>query len=540
MKSDEHVDLRGTTLTSNDLRQVLRECPAKRFDFRGCVFKPSGDADDLGVSWKSRRRPPKYGSLEVPVVFDFSEATFEDTADFSGVRFTGPVFFNNTKFRAAVSFDRAHFSGDVWFLDTQFAIGLFTDATFEGRHTGWFNVEAGQLSFAGATFTERAYLEQVKAEYVDFSNASFERRAVMLLAAHCSLDGAKFDEGLELRVFDERLLISMRRTHLGSPSTVASVVSVAHRLSQNGAAPMSPEAELLSLQDTDVTHLGLANIVLSQCLFAGAQNLDKLRIEGETWLPTGGQPAGEPRGLRSRRSSRRVILAEEKLKDALDRKGSGVDVEDWLDWYGRDRARLSAAGAVNWRVHDSVSWERLAVIYRALRKAREDAKDEPGAGDFYYGEMNARRHANTTPQFERWLLTVYWLVSGYGQRAGRAFTVLAVLLVTLTALLLTFGLPASAPAQQLSGLVQPVSGSTNSAQITLEARNPSVQLPPLRDRWTLLRLERATRLATGSVVFRDTDQQLTEAGRWTVNLGRALGPLLLALALLAIRARVKR
>jgi hypothetical protein len=69
--------LRGTTLTSAELRQVLRECPAKRFDFRGCVFKPSSDADDLGVSWKSCRRPPKYGSLEVPVVFDFSEALRE-------------------------------------------------------------------------------------------------------------------------------------------------------------------------------------------------------------------------------------------------------------------------------------------------------------------------------------------------------------------------------------------------------------------------------------------------------------------------------
>jgi hypothetical protein len=32
-------------------------------------------------------------------------------------------------------------------------------------------------------------------------------------------------------------------------------------------------------------------------------------------------------------------------------------------------------------------------LYRALRKGREDAKDEPGAADFHYGEMEMRRHA---------------------------------------------------------------------------------------------------------------------------------------------------
>jgi hypothetical protein len=34
----------------------------------------------------------------------------------------------------------------------------------------------------------------------------------------------------------------------------------------------------------------------------------------------------------------------------------------------------------------------IAVLYRDLRKAHEDCKDEPGASDFYYGEMEMRRH----------------------------------------------------------------------------------------------------------------------------------------------------
>ncbi|MGY1583783.1 hypothetical protein [Streptomyces sp. MN13] len=41
---------------------------------------------------------------------------------------------------------------------------------------------------------------------------------------------------------------------------------------------------------------------------------------------------------------------------------------------------------------------QLAPVYRALRKAFEDGKHEPGAADFYYGEMEMRRHADDIPR----------------------------------------------------------------------------------------------------------------------------------------------
>jgi hypothetical protein len=87
----------------------------------------------------------------------------------------------------------------------------------------------------------------------------------------------------------------------------------------------------------------------------------------------------------------------------------------------------------------------------------EDAKDEPGAADFYYGEMEMRRlaargrdHEDTDgggakgrrPSWtERRLLDAYWAVSGYGLRAWRALTALTILLVGCAAL---FTLPAFA------------------------------------------------------------------------------------------------
>ncbi|SNT58319.1 hypothetical protein SAMN05216252_14828 [Actinacidiphila glaucinigra] len=54
----------------------------------------------------------------------------------------------------------------------------------------------------------------------------------------------------------------------------------------------------------------------------------------------------------------------------------------------------------------------LAPLYRQLRKALEDGKNEPGATDFYYGEMEMRRHDLETSRGERMILWLYWRVPG--------------------------------------------------------------------------------------------------------------------------------
>jgi hypothetical protein len=46
-------------------------------------------------------------------------------------------------------------------------------------------------------------------------------------------------------------------------------------------------------------------------------------------------------------------------------------LQDSQDCYSDDKPEVLSPGAV-------------AVLYRALRKGREDIKDEPGAADFYY------------------------------------------------------------------------------------------------------------------------------------------------------------
>ncbi|WP_143447295.1 hypothetical protein [Kibdelosporangium aridum] len=116
------------------------------------------------------------------------------------------------------------------------------------------------------------------------------------------------------------------------------------------------------------------------------------------------------------------------------------------------------------------------MLYRSLRKAFEDAKNEAGAGDFYYGEMDARRHASTTGRSERALLTLYWMISGYGHRAGRTLAALAVLVVVLFALLAQFGLPASTSAQEMIAKV-PAAIAGQEQEIKVDVKPTPTMLP---------------------------------------------------------------
>jgi len=230
-----------------------------------------------------------------------------------------------------------------------------------------------------------------------------------------------------------------------------------------------------SLRNTDVSKLVLVNVNLEWCMFADARRLDQLRFEGHCRF------RNPPNSWRW--SPRRVLIEE-------------CGVRRWPIESPNDPSKFLPP-------HPGETPERTATLYRSLRKAFEDSKNEAGAGDFYYGEMEMRRRSLATSRAERWILSSYWLLSGYGQRAGRALTAIGVLVVAVSVLLLTVGLPGEHV-------------------------------------WTWVQVDQSARIAMGAVVFRDAGQQLTPAGTWTVMIARFLGPVLLALAVLAVRTRVKR
>jgi hypothetical protein len=143
--------------------------------------------------------------------------------------------------------------------------------------------------------------------------------------------------------------------------------------------------------------------------------------------------------------------------------------------------------------------EHLAALYRALRKASEDSKDEPGAADFYYGEMEMRRLSSATPAVERVLLNLYWMISGYSLRGLRSLGWLGIVAVAAAFLYLHVGF--SSQTTFGDSLVY-------SAQSILSIEN---RLRPLQPAGEVLK-----------VVL------------------RLVGPLLLGLTLLSVRNRVKR
>jgi hypothetical protein len=241
---------------------------------------------------------------------------------------------------------------------------------------------------------------------------------------------------------------------------------------------------LLSLRRANVAGLAVGNVDRADCRFAGAHNLDKLRLEAGAVFRLSPAVAGW---------ERRQVIAEEAAWRAAKARPGRWSTPEWPD--SDDKPEVLSPGAI-------------AVLYRALRKSREDAKDEPGAADFYYGEMEMRRHDRGESHAKRgWsggmvsrgVLTAYWLVSGYGLRAWRSLAALAVVMAV------------SAAVFRLWGFTHPASY------------------------WkSLLFAFRSTLSLT------DAQVNLTAWGGLFQALLRLTGPVLLALTLRALRERIKR
>ncbi|WP_323187133.1 hypothetical protein [Streptomyces sp. NBC_00365] len=288
----------------------------------------------------------------------------------------------------------------------------------------------------------------------------------------------------------------------------------------------SPTVKVTSVQGVDAAHLVLTDTDLTDCRFTGAFHLDQIRFEGRTVLPP------VPAGLRFRWpiwwSPRRTVAEEhhwraQKAGQTAPAPGLPQPARPWRT--GPHHGDLA-------RTPDP---EDVVAVYRQLRKAFEDSKNEPGAADFYYGEMEMRRHDRAdTPRGERGLLHAYWLLSGYGLRASRALFWLSLAMLTTILLLLGFGLPQHSPAQEATGFVPAGGGRTT---FTIDKHDPQ---NPTGNRFTGERFDKALTATLNSVVFRSSGQDLTTAGTYVEMTSRLLEPALLALAVLAIRGRIKR
>jgi hypothetical protein len=493
-------------------------------DFRRATFADAAAFGAAGATFEDR---VSFAGATFEGGADFLEATFAGPADFTEAsfkrdaqfgafndmaRFTGSVFDENgwfTTFRADARFDGVTFGGSAVFREAS----VEGDASFLGaRFNGAASFEWAEfgrtISFRGARFEQTRDLGALLVlDLIDFDDAFFLQPVDLKVSANrLTAVKARFADGVNLQV--RWAEIALEQAEFGSPSLLAgaepfaAVFDPRHYRAATGLGsgfarskrldetrlteqwrddPTRSERPcLLSLRRSDVGRLALANVDLRACRFDGALNLSGLRTEhGEVFART---PATYP-GFR-----RQAIAEEHELR----KRRGGPLAPGWLPpecqlpvWLGTSR---------------QLEPYEVAAIYRDLRKGREDRRDEPGAADFYYGEMEMRRLDRSGSVAERAIIWLYWLFSGYGLRASRAVIALVVTVIAFGAFMYWWGFP------------RPVSFAD---ALTFAAQSTTA-------------------------LFRPPQRELTLAGTWLTIALRLLGPLFFGLALLSLRGRVKR
>jgi len=536
-------------LTGGELDQFLGQLgPGSDLDARGTNLTERL-VDRLIGTFGSGRPAPLFGTAL------FSETRFQGAVRFANVRFTGDAWFDGAQFAGNAMFAGSEFAGNAMFTKAEFsADALFTDRASFRKDAVFDQVRfAARADFGTANIAGNASFKSTRfsAETV-FSGAGFD--------AGAHFTGARFDKAgnlgplvvrddlkLDGAVFEQPVLIEAAAMAVSARHTVFADATLRLRYAgveldhATSAGPLTlmaarqeftvPDADpyrrgpidesalagtgrdpgpsLLSLRGVDASLLALVNVNLTWCRFADAHNLDQLHFEGyRSWyadspgyLRLGGIPVWH--------YSKRLIIADE-----------------W-DW--RTQRRRFAWKPRPGQQCPALDPERLLTLYRQLRKALEDAKNEPGAADFYYGEMEMRRRASTTPTGERFLLFLYWALSGYGLRSSRALSALVIVLVLATAGFATVGFAASAAITYLP-IGHPHPGAAVTYQQTTTAGPHPGWLAAI-----VYSIDSSTSLLSTS-----QPEPLTEIGNVIQILLKLLGPLLVALALLAVRNRVKR
>lgn len=332
---------------------------------------------------------------------DFREASFLSVAQFTDALFEGEAAFDLCHFHLAADFSKATFKKGASFsrciFDAQ--VNLWHAAFHDGAR---LDIAVFKKAENIGPLTCKGTLDLSLAEFhapMTIQAAAGEvlcREARWEYPATIRLRYARLD--LEDAIFMSSAVVISRKY----PFFSITIAGVALPLNEGPIAAIegSEKSALSSLQRVDCAMLTLADMDLSECSLIEAVHLDQLRLD-DSWV-LHRTPRNRIWPLLPFRWTPRQVIKEER---------------EWRATDGRTAQLREGWGP---RVYFSSHTPRastLAITYRQLRKSREDAKDEPGAADFYYGEMEMRRQSLKWNETERWLLQAYWILSGYGLRS---------------------------------------------------------------------------------------------------------------------------
>ena len=546
LRDGDPLDARDTTVTGDHLKAVLDALQGggQRATLTGADFRGATLAGNLRLDGVTFARYARFEEATFDGNARFDGATFDGNARFDGATFNGNARFDGATFNGNARFGKVTFSGNARFGKATFSgYAVFESATFSGyaRFDGaTFTGDArfddsifaaadarfdgvafgGDSVFDGATFGGNARFSEATFERVRelgrfvvrghlvFDDCVFsERVSIEVVAIGLSARGTTFGGGVRLRVGYAEIALDdadFVRPSTLSPTTWTPESDVAVCILDARHIELQLRPRLITLRGANIALLAVSDVDIRACRFFGAHGLESLRIEASC------QWAATPAHWRSR--ARDTIAEEHQWRSDSTSAALGSSLR-----------REGADGPANWNTADmqAPDWlehrdgpagldpRQIAAVYRALRQSREDNKDEAGAGDLYYGEMEMRRHSRRPGKHQRGsahsrgdrlLLTIYWVISGYGMRPVRALASLALALIVGAAVLHWYGFHEE----------------INYGRALLFAAESSLS------------------------ILKAPDANLSAGGQVVQLSLRLLGPLFFGLALLAVRARVKR
>ncbi|MDP3227908.1 MAG: pentapeptide repeat-containing protein [Acidovorax sp.] len=232
----------------------------------------------------------------------------------------------------------------------------------------------GRADFSGATFFGGAYFSGATfSERAYFSGATFSGGAVFF--------GARFSKEAD---FSEAIFSGLAGF---SDATIAgrAIFSYVNPPGKTGPR-LSFWGDFWDLRFQDQGLLRFQDLSLAQVKFSGT-DLRRLEFHNVTW----------------HRHRGRDQVYDEVLLKVIEPKPSADD------------------------------YARVEELYRYLKLNYEGAGDHKKAGDFHYGEMEMHRRTSAGRRWASWY-SIYWALSGYGERPVRALICLAGLILGLAGL----------------------------------------------------------------------------------------------------------
>ena len=377
------LDVRGVRISDALLKEILDAAPHNAADkpaFSAIQFDRAtfeGDATFYGATFEGNASFDgatfEGGASFYRATFEggarFSKARFEGNAGFSNARFEGELGsvlfdeasfkgiarFNEASFKGIARFDGATFEGDAGFDEARFEGGLtqIIGARFEGN-AGFSKARLGgkvlfySTSFKGITWFQEARFGRDTRFYgatfegdASFDEVRFEGDVPVLgpitVGGTLLMDGVQFASAVRIETdanaltcrrgrFSGGVRFDVRRAVIHFEDSDFSVPSLL-------TGPRRPK--LSSLQGANVAGLTLGNVNLTDCRFAGAHNLDELRLEADAVFGLSPAVAGwERRQVIAEEAAwreRRWVVAEK----AAQQKHDQVTTEKSAWWRGK-------------------------------------------------------------------------------------------------------------------------------------------------------------------------------------------------------------